>query len=294
MAEEAVEVVPAPSWRRELFRQMDPGAWDGSGLSPFNAVLTALVVACVTLAVLETEPTLTRAAPWLFGGAEIVFGAVFSIEYVLRLWAAPEDPRWSGRWGRLRYALSPWALIDLAALAPALLAGLGQQTLMLRALRLARLLRVARLGALSDAAEALSLAVRARRYELLLSLVMGGLLLVVSAVLLYFAEGRAQPEQFGSIPRAMWWAVATLTTVGYGDAFPVTLPGKILAAVCAVAGIGFVALPTGILASAMSDVLQSRRSPPPTGAGDERRPKDGAQTWIPGSSSARRPDAAVD
>ncbi len=92
-----------------------------------------------------------------------------------------------------------------------------------------------------------------------MSLAIAGMLLLISSTLLYLIEGEGQPDDFGSIPRAMWWSIATLTTVGYGDAFPVTPLGKILAGFTALTGIGLIAMPTGILASAFSDALQRQR-----------------------------------
>ena len=93
----------------------------------------------------------------------------------------------------------------------------------------------------------------------MMSLVIAGILLLVSSTLLYMIEGEGQPDDFGSIPRAMWWSIATLTTVGYGDAVPHTVIGRILAGFTAVTGIGLIAMPTGILAAAFSDALQRQR-----------------------------------
>ena len=87
-----------------------------------------------------------------------------------------------------------------------------------------------------------------------------GIVLLVASTLMYWAEAGAQPDKFGSIPRAMWWCIVTLTTVGYGDVYPVTLLGKSLAGLVAIAGIGLIAMPTGILAAAFSDVVQRRRA----------------------------------
>ena len=244
--------------RARLFRELDPRARPQGGISPLNKVLAAAVVACVLVAILDTEASISRSAPAFFAAAELFFTVVFSVEYLVRVWVAPEDPRYRGLFGRLRYLVSPWALVDLVAILPALLSGMGSATLILRGARLMRLIRLARLGALSEAASAMSEALQRRRYELLLTAALGLLLLLVSATLLYFVEGKAQPDDFGSIPRALWWAVATMTTVGYGDVDPVTVPGKMLSALAAVAGIAFVAMPTGILAAAFSDALRVR------------------------------------
>ncbi len=263
MAVEAESEAGRPSLRRRLYLQFDPRARKEPGLSPVNTVLTVAVLAVVAAAILETEPTVYRAAPGVFKAAEYGFTTLFTIEYLTRLWIAGEDPRYRGLMGRVRYIFSIWALIDLAAILPALLTGSGVAGLALRALRMFRIARLARLGALSDAAEAMSSAIQDRKYELILTAALGLLLMLVSATLLYFVEGPSQPEDFGSIPRSLWWAVATLTTVGYGDAFPVTVAGKLLAAITAVAGIAFVAMPTGILAAAFSDALRTRKTTAP-------------------------------
>ncbi len=169
----------------------------------------------------------------------------------------PENPRFAGlRFGRLRYMLTPAALLDLAALLPPLLTLAGGETFLLRAARLLRILRLARLGRFSTAMQHIGVAIRSRRYELLLSLGVAFGLLLTSSTLLYLAEQEAQPENFGSIPRAMWWSIATLTTVGYGDVYPLTALGKFFAAITALTGIGLIAMPTGILAAAFSDALQ--------------------------------------
>jgi len=156
-------------------------------------------------------------------------------------------------------------LAAVAALATPLLAG---DAAALRLFRILRILSLARLGRFGRAFSALGEAVRARGYELVASAAVAGTLLLLTSTLLYLVEGVAQPDAFGSIPRAMWWSVATLTTVGYGDVFPITGLGRLLAGATAVTGIGLIALPTGILASAFSDAIQKRRG---TGPGDEQQ-----------------------
>jgi voltage-gated potassium channel len=161
--------------------------------------------------------------------------------------------------GRLRYLRSPTALIDLLALSPMLLTFIGNEAYIFRLFRMLRILRLARLGRFSSSLQLLTEAVSSRRYELGMSVMLTGFLLLVSSTVLYVVEGGTQPEAFGSIPRTMWWAIVTLTTVGYGDAYPITVIGRICAGMTAVAGIGVIAMPTGILASAFSDTLQRHR-----------------------------------
>ena len=190
--------------------------------------------------------------------------AIFAIEYIVRVWVAGEDPRYKGLSGRLRYMMTPYAIADLIAFLPELLwilltpAGVGDDVLIiLRVLRLARLVKLARFV---PAFDVLGATVERAGTQLLTTLAMALALVYVSAVALYFVEGVGgqQQESFASIPRALWWAIATLTTVGYGDVYPVTGLGRIFASVIALAGIGVVALPAGVFASAFSDELRER------------------------------------
>jgi voltage-gated potassium channel len=132
----------------------------------------------------------------------------------------------------------------------------------LRAIRLIRLLRVLKIARYSESLQLLGRVLLSRRSELFITLVAVTVLLVVSSTLMYYAERDAQPEQFSSIPAAMWWGVETLTTIGYGDILPVTVTGKIINSFIALLGIGLFALPAGILGSGFVEELQRRRRPP--------------------------------
>ncbi len=140
--------------------------------------------------------------------------------------------------GRLRYALTVPSLIDLLATVSLFVTLVGTQGAVLRLVRLLRIVALAKLGRYSSALNAISHAIHSRRYELMMSLVIAGMLLLISSTFLYMVEGEGQPDDFGSIPRAMWWSIATLTTVGYGDAIPHTVIGRILAGFTAITGIG--------------------------------------------------------
>lgn len=248
-----------PGLRARLYRQLDPKARPRQGLSRLNIALVLLILLAVALAILETEPTLTDDYGRLFAQLELAFGAVFIAEYLARLWVCVEDPEFGPGWrGRLKFVVSPTAIIDLLA-AVSSFTPAGQGMLLLRAWRLMRILRLAKLGRMSRAWAHITQAVHSRRAELLLSLYAGLVVMVVSSTLLYFIEGAIQPDKFGSIPRALWWSVATLTTIGYGDVFPVTPLGRILAAITALTSIGVIAMPTGILAAAFSDAIQRHR-----------------------------------
>ncbi|MCI4643339.1 MAG: ion transporter [Hyphomonadaceae bacterium] len=249
-------------FRKRLYLELEPDARDSSGLSRTNLLIVLLVVASFIALALETEPSLSEAwrqAIVLFNYAIV---AIFAVEYVIRLWAAGEDERYRGLGGRGRYMMTPSALADLIAFLPELLwlifmGGQGEEALMiLRVLRLSRLVKIARF---MPAFDILGAAISRSGGQLFTTLAVALMLVYLSAVVLYFIEGvGAGRAEFGSIPRAVWWAIATLTTVGYGDVYPETTLGRIAASVIALAGIGVVALPAGVFASAFSDELRAR------------------------------------
>lgn len=193
---------------------------------------------------------------------EVFSVAIFTIEYLARLWSCVESERYSdgALRGRLRFVFSFMAIIDLIAILPFFLPFTGIDLRSLRALRLFRLVRVAKVGRYYSSLALIKNVFRSRKEELVLTTVLMGLLLVMSSSLLYYVENPAQPEVFSSIPATMWWAVATLTTVGYGDMFPVTMLGKVLGGVIAVIGIGMFALPTGILGAGFVAEIERSKS----------------------------------
>mgnify|MGYP006270409465 CR=1 FL=1 len=248
-----------PRLRAALHRQFEPEAWTRGGLSPANRTIIALILVSVAVTIVQTEPAIGSRAQGALAEVERAIGVVFLTEYLLRLWIAPETPRFSGRFGRLRYAASWPAIVDLLALAPLALGAAGGEAFLLRLMRLLRILRIARLGRFSRSFKRLWRALLSRQFEFAITLAFGGALLLIASTLMYLAEGGAQPDAFGSIPRAMWWSVATLTTVGYGDVTPITPLGRLLAGVTAVIGIGVIAMPAGIVASALGEALAGRR-----------------------------------
>jgi voltage-gated potassium channel len=223
----------------------------------FDNSLLALIFLNVAALVLESvEPIRLAYAPW-FDSFETFSVAVFTVEYIGRIWACTVDPRFKGALiGRLRIATSPLAVMDVLAIAPAYLPMLGVDLL---ALRIFRLFRIAKIGRYYSSLQLITRVVTNKREELVLTTVLMCMLLVISASLLYYAERVEQPDKYNSIPASMWWSVATLTTVGYGDIFPVTIPGKIWASLIAVVGIGMFALPTGIIGAGFVEEISHSR-----------------------------------
>ncbi len=248
--------------KQTLHRQLDPEAGPRGRLSTLNRLLVATIVLAVIVAVAETEPELTRRGGPFFAAANLLFGVIFAVEYLARLWLADDsDPERPHR-ARLDFVFSVGGLIDLITITSSLLPVAGFNSTPLRVLRIVRIVRLARLGRFSRAVRYVSTAVSSRRYELLIASALAGVVLLVGSTALYWAEGEVQPDKFGSILRAMWWSVETLTTVGYGDVYPVTPLGKFIAGIVALAGIGVIALPAGILAAAFSDVVRYSRPSP--------------------------------
>lgn len=247
--------------KRRLYEALAPEA-RRSGLSRTNACIVGLVILSFLFLALETEPALQAVPGWrqAFHIFNITVVVIFALEYVARVWCAGIDPHYRGLGGRLRYMTQFYSVADLLAFLPELILmamGSGTTLLVLRVLRLARLIKIARF---IPAFDALGAAVRRASSLLLTSLALAVTLVYVAAVLLYFVEGigGVQQEAFASIPRAIWWSVATLTTVGYGDVYPVTPLGRFCAGIIAIVGIGVVALPAGVFASAFSDELRER------------------------------------
>lgn len=185
--------------------------------------------------------------------------AVFTVEYILRVWMCTVNADYQYTvWGRLRFMLTPLMVIDLIAILPFYLPLLFPDLRFLRSLRLFRFFRILKLSRYSTSLRTLGRVIHSKKEELIVSFFVLFILLFCASSLIYFAEHEAQAEAFPNIPMSMWWGVITLTTVGYGDVYPVTLIGKLLGAILAVLGIGIFALPAGILASGFSEELQAK------------------------------------
>lgn len=191
---------------------------------------------------------------------EVFSVVVFTVEYLARLWSCTVDPRFSRPVvGRLGHAIRVMSLIDLAAIVPFYLPALGIDLRALRVLRLFRVARVAKVARYVSSLELIRDVVHEKKEELILTSVLMLFLLVVSSSVLYYCENPIQPEVFSSIPTTMWWAVATLTTVGYGDMYPITPMGRFFSGVIAILGIGMFALPTGILGAGFVEAIEKRK-----------------------------------
>jgi voltage-gated potassium channel len=248
------------SWRHGLSRLFDDDAPRDRASRLFNLALAALIIANVATVILETvEPIRDRYAGF-FAISEHAATAVFAVEYLLRVWTAVDlhDVRFHHPlWGRLRYMRGFFPLIDLVSVLPALLGILGAGDL--RVLRLLRLLRMLKLTRHSQVFGLLWSVFRQEAQSLGALIFILCLTLTISGALAYMIEGDEQPAMFNSIPAAMWWAIETLTTVGYGDMVPSTAAGKLLGGVVSIVGIGTLALFSGVITVGFLEQIKIRR-----------------------------------
>lgn len=247
--------------RARVFEILDVAA-EGDRVSRVaDQVLIALITLNVLAVVFESVESIHHRYETLFYWFEYVSVVIFSAEYALRIWCSVELPARNGQAtsSRITYLLSPGALIDLAAVLPFYLVefGLmaGADARFLRAIRLVRVLKLTRYSAALDS---LALAVKENINTLAAAFYVMIIVMLLAATGMFFFEREAQPEVFSSIPASMWWAFATLTTVGYGDITPITVGGKVFGAMITMVGVGMVAIPAGILASAFSQQIKVR------------------------------------
>jgi voltage-gated potassium channel len=249
--------------KRQVFELIDPShAYDGVSRA-FNISMLILIFLNVLVVILETEEGLFSQYKNLFLTFDTISVTIFTIEYLLRLWTCNENPKYkSPVTGRLRYILLPSMLIDLISILPFFIPVWGVDLRIIRALRLFRLFRLLKMGRYSQSLIKMGNVIKSKKEELTITLFAGVILLIIASSLMYFIEHNTQPDAFSSIPAAMWWGAVTLTTVGYGDVYPKTVMGKLLAAIIAVLGIGLFALPAGIIASGFAAELQNKSSEP--------------------------------
>lgn len=213
----------------------------------FDFTIQILIIVSVIGFSIETLPDLSDGVRAQLRALEVVIVGVFTLEYLLRL-AVSDRP--------LRYVFSFWGILDLVAILPFYIsAGIDLRTV--RSLRLLRSFRLLKIVRYNKAIGRLLKAFKEAREELVIYLTASGMTLYLAAVGIYYFERTAQPEVFRSVFDGLWWALATLTTVGYGDVYPVTAGGKVFTAVVLLIGLGIVAVPAGIIASALSQVRRN-------------------------------------
>ena len=225
----------------------------------FDGLIISLIIINIVLAVADTFSL----PQWYFPIADVIECVsiiVFSVEYLLRLFTA--DLKYSEKGciaSRLKYIFSFMAIIDLLAILPFYLPFIFKIDLrILRALRIFRLFRLFKFGRYTTAIRVIGDVLKRKYHQLISSMIVIFILMIIASILMYNVENRAQPEVFANAFSGLWWAVATFTTVGYGDIFPITVAGKAFAAIMALLGIGLVAVPTGIISAGFIELTEEK------------------------------------
>ena len=259
----------------EILEGTHPRAGRGVALALYGLIVVSAVVIAI-----ETMPSLPQALRQWLGVAELAILGIFAVEYLLRLTCATHP---------LRYAFSFWGLVDFIAIVPAILFLIPDMATV-RALRLLRLLRILKLFKANRALDRIAAAVWSVRAEFGIFLFIAITALYLAAVGIYHFENAAQPEVFSSIPQSLWWAVATLTTVGYGDVYPITAGGRIFTGAVLLIGIGVIAVPAGLITAALTDAGKLDLAGPAAGDPDTRATGTGARTAQPQTTPSNTED----
>ena len=218
-------------------------------LGLFEKLIQILIVISLISFAFETLPNLSTAWQTVLKFTEIIIVLIFTIEYIIRISLCRP---------RLKYIFSFYGVIDILAILPFFLTA-GIDIKSIRAFRLLRLLRFVKLLKYNKAIRRLRDALIDAKDELILSGIVAGILLYLASIGIYYFEEEAQPDSFGSVFHSMWWAVCSLTTVGYGDVKPITVGGKIFTGIVLIIGVGIVAMPTAILASSFNNAKKKEK-----------------------------------
>lgn len=228
----------------------------------FDWLIMALIILSIITIILESFPEIEAKYQSVFRILEIFTVIVFSIEYLLRIWTAdllyPESKH-----PRLKYIFSFMAIIDLLAILPFYLPFVSADLRflrMIRLFRLFRLLRVFKLGRYFEALQVIAKVIRSSGPQLVMSFTICFFVILFSAIVMYTVENPVQPLQFPNVISSLWWALCTLTTVGYGDVYPITHIGRFLASIISLVGIGIIAIPTGIIAAGFNQAINKEHT----------------------------------
>lgn len=247
--------------RKQTYHFLEISAGQRKGaVGIFNVAIFTLIFLNTIAIVLHSVESIGRPYDHLFQDFEIFSVIVFTIEYLLRLWCCVENHRFSHPvWGRLKYMFQPSSMVDLLSFMPFYLTMFTADLALVRVLRLLRIFRLMKVTRYVFALKLIENVIKDKKEELLVSLVVTLFAMLISSSVMFYVEHEAQPKVFSSIPATMWWGVATFTTVGYGDAVPITPLGKLCGGVIALMGVGLFALPTGILASGFAEEITRHR-----------------------------------
>jgi voltage-gated potassium channel len=257
-----------------MYKKVRRRTWEIVGEAPegdligagFNIAILTLIFINVISGIVETEMAIKQPVeeliPKFFERLEFWSVMIFTVEYILRLWSCTADPKFRGMIkGRFNLARGPMALVDLFAILPFYLEAIlpGVDLRFIRVLRLLRLFRLFRVGKFADSFKMFGSVIKGKKEELLISLAIMMIVLILASSMMFMVEHGDQPDKFSSVPASMWWGMITITTIGYGDLYPVSAWGRALGSVVGFLGVCVFALPVGILGAGFVEEVARRQ-----------------------------------
>ena len=246
-------------FRHKVYAFLEPDIIETKIEKYFDLFIIILILLNIVALMLDTVKAIHTVYGVYLAAFEDFSILIFTVEYFLRLWSIVEDKRFSQPVsGRIRFAFTPMALIDLFSFLPALLF-LPFDLRFLRIVRIFRVIRLFKIIRYLKAVQVINQVIKSKRADLIVSFAFVVIMLVIVSFIMFYAEHTTQPDKFSSVPQTMWWAMETLTTVGYGDIYPVTPLGQFLGGLIAILGIGLIAIPTGIIAAGYLEEISKKK-----------------------------------
>ncbi len=246
--------------KEKMYRIIEKGSHGKKGNLFFDYLIMSLILLSIISIILESITEVS----FKYGSILRIFNTfsiiIFSIEYLIRAYVSKlTHPSSSNSKSFLKFVISPYAIIDLLAILPFYLPLLFKLDLrFLRVLRLTRFFRILKVNRYNNSLNLIWSVIKEKKPELLITGFVAFIILIIASFLMYHIEGQHQPEKFPNILESFWWAIATLTTVGYGDVYPVSGFGKIISGIIALLGIGLVALPTGLISAGFMNKIEDK------------------------------------
>ena len=255
-------MIPLQKLERSLYHLVDEKDESNRLSKCFNYFLMALIILSVGEMALETDDEIYIPYKYYFDNFDLFTVVVFTVEYAIRILTAHLAPENKGktRWQSIKsYVFSFAGLIDLISILPFYLNYTKIDLRVLRMLRLLRFLRVFKIARYNSSMKLVADVIKDKSSEI--GVIMGVIIIImiISSFLMFYAENKAQQEQFPNVLSCLWWAVVTMTTIGYGDVYPVTVAGKVIGSIMALLGIGLVAMPTGIISAGFLEKVNERK-----------------------------------
>ncbi|HTF21473.1 MAG TPA: ion transporter [Chryseolinea sp.] len=248
------------TFRRRIYITLEPTERGGVAERIFEFCLVIVIILNILIIMIDSVGSIDHEYGKFFQQFENFSLIFFTIEYIARVYSIVEKPKYRHPIkGRLKFATTLLAIIDLLSFLPLYLAFLPLDLRVLRIFRLMSLFRMFKIARYLHALEIFKRVIIERKEQLVLSFLFILFILVIISFAMFYVEHDAQPDKFSSIPATMWWGIATLTTVGYGDIVPITSLGKILGGIFAIAGVALLALPAGVLSSGFFELLHNDR-----------------------------------